>query len=114
MDHIIRRQLLELTLDGSHPPFNLQNRLKDGYYHTLLPVLEEWFDQLAGKEEVLHIDTLVLDLGRFSPNDFNEEELKLRLARKLDSPDTTITLHTTNGRDTDAHTTNGHDTNAHT
>ena len=98
MDHIIRRQLLELTLDKFQTPFNLQNRLRDEYYHTLLPILEEWFDQLTGEEEVLHIDTLVLDLGIFSSREFNEEELRLRLAKQLHSPDTTITLHTTNGQ----------------
>jgi hypothetical protein len=98
MDHIIRRQLLELTLDGSQPPFNLQNRLGEEYYHTLLPILEEWFDRLAGEEEVLHIDTLILDLGLFSSKDFNDEELRRRLTKKLHSPDTTITLHTTNGQ----------------
>ena len=97
MDHIIRRQLLELTLDGSQPPFNLQNRLRDEYYHTLLPILEEWFDRLAGEEEVLYIDTLVLDLGLFGIKDFNDEELKRRLSKQLQSPDTTISLHTTNG-----------------
>ena len=97
MDHIIRRQLLELTLDGSHPPFNLQNRLREEYYHTLLPILEEWFDRLAGEEEVLHIDTLTLDLGHFSIKDLNDEELRQRLTQKLHSPETTIALHTTNG-----------------
>ena len=97
MDHIIRRQLLELNLDKFQTPFNLQNRLRDEYYHTLLPILEEWFDQLAGEEEVLHIDTLVLDLGIFSSREFNEEELRRRLTKQLHSPDTTITLHATNG-----------------
>src|SRR5512140_2216638 len=97
MDHIIRRQLLELTLDGSQPPFNLQNRLRDEYYHTLLPILEEWFDRLAGEEEVLYIDTLVLDLGIFSSKEFHDEELKRRLTKQLQSPETTISLHVADG-----------------
>ncbi|WP_431214067.1 contractile injection system tape measure protein [Puia sp. P3] len=92
MDHIIRRQLLELTLDGRQPPFDLQNRLSDQYYQTLLPVLEKWFDQLAGDEEVLFIDRLVLDLGEFSRRDFDDRLLKQRLIEQLSSPDITRTI----------------------
>jgi len=92
MDHIIRRQLLELTLDGQQPPFDLQNRLSDQYYQTLLPVLEKWFDQLAGEDEVLFIDRLVLDLGTFSRRDFDNRLLKQRLIEKLSSPDFARTM----------------------
>ena len=92
MDHIIRRQLLELTLDGQQPPFDLQNRLSDQYYQTLLPVLEKWFDQLAGEDEVLFIDRLVLDLGVFSRRDFDDRLLKQRLIEKLSSPDFARTM----------------------
>ncbi|MBS1603767.1 MAG: hypothetical protein JST42_13955 [Bacteroidetes bacterium] len=89
MDHIIRRQFLELTLDGQQPPFDLQNRLSDQYYQSLLPVLEKWFDQLAGEDEVLFIDRLVLDLGVFSRRDFDDRLLKQRLIEKLSAPDLT-------------------------
>lgn len=92
MDHIIRRQLLELTLDGQQPPFDLQNRLSDQYYQTLLPVLEKWFDQLVGEDEVLFIDRLVLDLGTFSRRDFDDRLLKQRLIEKLSSPDFARTM----------------------
>ena len=92
MDHIIRRQLLELTLDGHQPPFDLQNRLSDQYYQSLLPVLEKWFDQLAGEDEVMFIDRLVLDLGEFSRRDFDDRLLKQRLIEKLSSPDITRTV----------------------
>jgi len=87
MDHIIRRQLLELTIDSQQEPFDLQNRLNDHFYLVLLPILEKWFDHLSGEEEIIHIDQLVLDLGVFSKKEFNEQTLKERLTQKLQTLD---------------------------
>jgi hypothetical protein len=86
MDHIIRKQLLELTLDGQQHPFDLQNRLNDHYYHALLPLLEKWFDRLSGEEEVVCIDRLEIDLGVFNGREFTEQNLVERLSRELDRP----------------------------
>jgi hypothetical protein len=96
MQHIIRKQQLELFLDGHQPPFHLQNRLNGLFYDALLPMLEDWFNQLTDEEEVLYIDRLVLDLGAFSAREFNEQTLKERLAKKLKTPETIQTTQPTN------------------
>ncbi|MBS1663831.1 MAG: hypothetical protein JST68_22490 [Bacteroidetes bacterium] len=94
MNHTIRRQLLELNLDGKQPPFDLQNRLNDDYYHTLLPILEKWFDDNSTEDETLYIDHLVIDLGAFRSRDFNDQELKDRLIDKLKTIDITHSSNT--------------------
>jgi hypothetical protein len=65
MRHIIHKQVLQLAIGPGLEAFAVQHAASRFLQDVLTPVLERVFDELAGEEEVICIDRLVLDLGLF-------------------------------------------------
>src|ERR1700730_15463246 len=83
MQHIIRKQIIQLDLDNKKDSFNLQNKVSDYYQQEIIGLLENVFDDLTPDGEVVSIDRLEVDLGRFSLETFLNEIQKGTLLLKL-------------------------------
>jgi hypothetical protein len=65
MKHIIRKQVIDLSIDNRLDAFAIQHRTSLFYFDDILPALGKAFDDLAVDGQTISIDKLVIDLGRF-------------------------------------------------
>lgn len=72
-NHIIRKLIIEIGLPTREEAFNIQNRLTDEYKRIILDIIEEILDRLIGKEEVIRVDKLEIDLGDISQMHLSED-----------------------------------------
>jgi hypothetical protein len=63
MKHLIRKQVISLSVDAGQNAFSIQQRARDFYYQQIAPVLEKLFDELSTENEVIQIEKLEIDLG---------------------------------------------------
>jgi len=71
--HIINRQVLELTIPGRDRAQLIQNKTSEILRHKLNPELDAIFSKLAGKDEIIRIDKLVIDLGTIVENELEND-----------------------------------------
>lgn len=63
MQHLIRKQQIDLQLDKQLDSFQIQQQFSDQFWKYLVPLLEHEFDKMATEEEVISLDRLEIDLG---------------------------------------------------
>ena len=63
MQHIIKKQVIDLSLDKGLDAFRIQQRVSDYYFAKIVPLLQEAFDAASADEETISIDNLEIDLG---------------------------------------------------
>lgn len=66
MRHIIKKEIIALTLDKQVDAFDVQHRFSIFNQNEILPALQEIFDGLTTEEQVMQIDKLEIDLGVIS------------------------------------------------
>ncbi len=86
--HLISKQTFELSI-GHELGFEhtLQESFSNQYWQSIVPAFENLFDRLAGPDELLRVDRLELDLGRWTEDDILSgrfiEQLLLQLESKI-------------------------------
>ncbi|HTN06765.1 contractile injection system tape measure protein [Agriterribacter sp.] len=70
MQHLIKKQVINLQLNKETDAFRVQQTVSTCYRQHLLPLLENIFNEMSSADEVIHIDHLEIDLGMVS-----EEEM---------------------------------------
>lgn len=63
MQHIIKKQVFEISSTRRAEMFSIQQAASEYYYTEIVPVLEQVFNELAGEDELLSIDRMEIDLG---------------------------------------------------
>jgi Contractile injection system tape measure protein len=81
--HIIHSQKVFLEIPGKVDAFNFQNRLSALLRNDLPDMLDSLFNKIVSPGEVLRIDSLALDLGPVSEQNF-EHEFKTLLLKELE------------------------------
>jgi hypothetical protein len=84
MRHLIKKQILELTLDKRVNYFRVQQELSDHYWKQIVPILEKAFDAISNEDELIEIDKLELDLGVVSETELGEEEWNREIKKKIE------------------------------
>jgi hypothetical protein len=69
MQHIIKKQTIDLILDRRDDLFRMQQLISEQYWHDVVPALERIFDKVSNESETLFIDRLEIDLGILSKTD---------------------------------------------
>lgn len=69
MQHLIKKQVIELNLLKEADAFKMQQAVSGHYRQNILPLLEQVFDELSNEEEIIRIDRMDIDLGWFSEED---------------------------------------------
>lgn len=75
MQHIIKKQVIELAIDKQLDAFAIQQQVSDWYWHHFLSLLEVEFNKLSAPGEVLYIDRLEIDLGLISQQQLQTTQL---------------------------------------
>ena len=83
MGHVIRKQVLDVSIHRSLDAFQVQHSLSDWYWNKLLPLMEQAFDELVPEGETVRIDRLEIDLGQLSPVLFKDEHWLLGFQQAL-------------------------------
>src|SRR5260221_1308615 len=72
MKHLIKRQVIDLTIINKKDAFRLQQLVSEHYWREITRVLERAFDEVPGEEGVFRIDKLEIDLGRLTETDIEK------------------------------------------
>ena len=72
MTHIIKKQILELTLNEGERRHALQEDLVLKFYEQLLPAMAKVFDDMAPAKINWKIDRLEIDVGKVNPDDLKK------------------------------------------
>ncbi len=83
MGHVIKKQILDLSIQQSPDLFQVQHALSHWYWNQLLPLLEKAFDELAPSGEVIQINSLQIDLGQIDPARFRDPNWTAMLQQSL-------------------------------
>ncbi len=74
MQHIINKQVIELSLAKQQDAFGMQHSISSHYYSCLLPLLEKVFNQYSTEDEVLVLDKLEIVLGSIPQKDIGKDK----------------------------------------
>ncbi len=71
MQHIIKKQVIELQIDKSLDSFSIQQQVSDHYLQQIVPLLQIQFDSITNEDEVLVLDKVEIDIGTISAEEIN-------------------------------------------
>jgi hypothetical protein len=63
MQHIIKKQVFDLTVSHRLDVFPLQQKISSAYWKRILPVLERSFDEVSTENETITLARMEIDLG---------------------------------------------------
>ncbi|HEX3048284.1 MAG TPA: contractile injection system tape measure protein [Bacillota bacterium] len=72
-NHIIKKQVLEITLDSEIGSFGFQNKISELFKTEIVPLIDAYLSELSPDQEVLRIDKLEIDLGKIDRRNFDRE-----------------------------------------
>lgn len=75
-NHKIHTTALQVDFEGVEGGLGLQDKLARVFYEKLKPALEKEFDELVDSKTMLEIDSLVLDCGFLTGDDWEEKLLQ--------------------------------------
>ena len=74
MQHIIRKQTIELRLSKKADAFEMQHLMNSHYWRSIVPALEKLFDEVCPEGETLCIDSLEINLGNLSEKEMHSQQ----------------------------------------
>jgi hypothetical protein len=72
MQHIIKKQVIELKLKSDRDAFRMQHLISEHYRNEVINLLETIFDNYCSEEEVLLLDKVEIDFGVISEADLEK------------------------------------------
>ena len=84
MRHLIKKQIIELSLDKRLNYYQVQQQVSDLYWNKMVPLLEKSFDSISNEDELMEIDLFELDLGVVSQKEIGDEEWILKIEKKIE------------------------------
>ena len=91
MRHLIKKQIIELTLDRSLNHYRVQHQVSERYWREILPMLEKAFDAISSEDELIEIDHFELDLGVVSAKEIEKESWAKEIQKKISEKIAAIT-----------------------
>ena len=83
MQHIIKKQVIDLSLDKKLDTFIIQQKVSDEYYSKILPMLLQAFDAVSNDADVIEIDSLSVDIGTIDSKDLDKGEWTDIVVKKI-------------------------------
>ncbi len=82
MQHIIKKQVFEISSTRRTEMFSIQQAASEFYYTEIVPALEQVFNELAGEDEILSIGRMEIDLGLIQ---WQQQQKKLSIDQLQDT-----------------------------
>ncbi len=86
MQHIIKKQILELSIASQLDAFQVQQQISEHFWNHLVEALEKQFDSISTSDEVIIIDRLEIDLGMVLANEINKLAWNGKFLAKIKEP----------------------------
>lgn len=86
--HIIRKQVVEIIINGTVNGFDFQKEMEQFCKHSMLPYLEKLFDEQVTGKQVIRIDRLFVDINASSTQNIEEhilDNIRKQLREKIAS-----------------------------
>ena len=80
MQHIIKKQIIDLSLERGLDAFRIQQQVSNYYLEKIVPLLQVAFDAASDEEEIISIDNLKIDLGTINIKEIEKGSDITRLA----------------------------------
>lgn len=71
--HIIKRQIIELTVPNAAAASAIQNEVSRVYRQRIVPLIDQYCSELGAPDRLYRIDSLELDLGTLDAQDLEEQ-----------------------------------------
>jgi len=71
--HVIKRQLVELTIHGSAEARQLQDELSRIYRQRIIPLIDQYCSELSGPDRLYRIEKLDLNLDQLDPHRLEDD-----------------------------------------
>lgn len=94
MQHVIRKQIIELRLQKNLNAFRLQHKISQDYWDTVCPALSDIFDSYTHQNEVINLDKLEIDLGVINNKSIYESSWVQNISEKISQALRSQLLHT--------------------
>jgi hypothetical protein len=72
-NHMIKKQVLDLTLDSEVGSFVFQSRVSEVFRNKIVPLIEDYCSQISGDSGTIRIDRLEVDLGVIGRKNFEND-----------------------------------------
>lgn len=91
MRHLIKKQIIELSLDKKVNYYHVQQQVSDRFWNDIVPLMEKSFDAISSEDEVMEIDHFELDLGTVSEKEIGDDEWMRGIKKKIEEKIVSIT-----------------------
>src|SRR2546423_5857295 len=83
MRHVIRKQIIHLTVDKRLDAFEVQHLLSNYYQNEIIPMLEKLFNEVSTEEETILLETQEIDLGIFNLKQVGQPDWAAEIEKKI-------------------------------
>ena len=83
MQHIIKKQIINLTLNKKMDAFAIQHLVSERYWREIVPLLQKLFDNASTEDEIIHLDKLEVDLGIINIKDIEKGRWNDEVYKKI-------------------------------
>ena len=83
MQHIIKKQVINLSLDKKLDAFHIQQLVSNYYWNKIVPVLQQAFDAASNEDETISLDTLEIDLGIINVKEIEKGDWEEKVFKKI-------------------------------
>ena len=90
MRHLIKQQIIEISLQQGLNHFRVQQLVSDRYWNEIVPMLEKAFDALGSEDELIEIDRFELDLGVVSVKEIENGSWVKEISKRIEEKITAI------------------------
>lgn len=83
MQHVIKKQVIELLIDKNLDSFQIQQQASNHYLQQIVPLLQIEFDALSNEDEILMIDKLEIDIGTIVADEISNVKIDNAFIKKV-------------------------------
>ncbi len=83
MQHIIKKQIIDLSLERGLDAFRIQQQVSNYYFEKIVPLLQVAFDAASDEEEIISIDNLEIDLGTINIKEIEKGDWDEKVFKKI-------------------------------
>ena len=85
MNHIIKQQRIEVQIHQKMDSFLIQQKLSDGYWTYILPLLDSIFQNFSSEDQVIMLDSITIDLGNLTLEEISNFQINGKLEELISS-----------------------------
>lgn len=82
--HLIGKQILEIEINSSKEAYAIQQKMSQFIWKELTPRMNDLFDTIAGKDQVLYVDSIEIDIGYMNPNNLDKNKIINKIIQLLE------------------------------